>query len=216
MQVPFEMSEQTTEAYRPKYDWELKKSDLSTMQKRQAKGALWGVRRERKCFFCGIPFDPRVLFLTATIHHEARIGEVGCNLLPHLHLAHFGCNSAAGPAKGIQKMREREKVARVGGEMGMFTASSTEMARSLKMRPRWNNWIDGKPFVQIQRKRLAKMAVHELGLGSSITYDRYIGEDIEGGILTEFEIEGESIVKLNEEADTRMMREQKEREMTGK
>lgn len=67
--------------------------------------------------------------------------------------------------------------------------SGREGEKADEMRPLWNHWIRDKqngPFCHrnfIQFKDLKFMAVHALGMGSSITYSRYIHEDAHGGPL---------------------------------
>lgn len=104
------MMTQMIEAYRTKLDWEHKRSALTTQQKREAKGYLVGTFKEKNCFLCHEPLMMRLLYSSYTIHHEIKIGLPFCNLLPNLHLAHFGCNSRAGPAKSIQKQKERNNM----------------------------------------------------------------------------------------------------------
>lgn len=140
------------EAYHSYRDWEFKRSDLSSKQKREAKGYLWGVFREKNCFFCRVPFEARNLYNTCTIHHEIKIGLPFCNLLPNLHLAHFGCNSRAGPAQAIQKQRERNNMTEIANptaqlrEVVNYAEGSTEM--------QVNNLTE-VPFAKWLRKKLA-------------------------------------------------------------
>lgn len=156
------------------------------------------------CYFCKLPLGHG----EPDIHHIDENPEN--NLVGNLALAHHGCNSSdfnRKKARTATSGQTRERERRAG-----IKATSEETNRAIIMRPRWNNWIDSKPFVQINKKKLALMAVHELGIGSSITYTRYIEEDMEGKILEAFEIEGTAMVRLNPDADTRMLREQRMRE----
>lgn len=180
------------------FPWETR-ARLKGMARKQAVAVI--ISTNLNCFFCKLPLG----YGEPDLHH---IDENPTNnRLANLALSHHGCNSSDFNRKKARTATTGQRREREWG-----AATSEETNRAVIMRPRWNNWIDSKPFVQIQLKALAFKAPHTLGIGSSITYTRYINEDIAGGILEYFEIEGEAMVRLNPNADTRMLREQKERE----
>jgi hypothetical protein len=95
--------------YRLHAKWEMKRSELSTRQKKQARAFLFGCFRQTKCFFTGKPILPQLLHSGAVdIHHVLELGVEGCNLLPNLKLAYHGPNANAGhPRRGIQQDKNR-------------------------------------------------------------------------------------------------------------
>lgn len=96
--IPMEIEGQ----YRLRYRWEAKRWELTTGEKRQARAALWGLLGQKKCGFCGLALDPRLLHVAYDIHHELPAGTPGRNILPKLKLSHHSCNAPVRPSKGLQ------------------------------------------------------------------------------------------------------------------
>jgi len=143
--------------YIPAHRWELKTSELSTLQKKEARALLYGPFREKTCFFCKEPLGDEVVDKNpCDIHHILPMGELGCNYLIYIHLAHHApCNASAGKAKGIQ-MREkttwpssdptfslREKVSYMAGspEMKVNAVAETKFRSWLAEKIREKGWI---------------------------------------------------------------------------
>jgi len=209
--------DETRPVFRPvTQPWELN-AHLNRTQRYQRIEIL-AERDGRNCRGCGLTEE--------NIHQALEVHHINGSKSPYLNrlefcvLMHRSCNQRAERGRQEAQLRAnmhlpapeqvRESATRLSENRP--PSSSDENAKARVMRPRWNNWLDKKPFVQINRKKLALKAVHELGIGSSVTYSRYIDEDVEAGILNPFEIEGIPMIRLNPEADTRMLREQKERE----
>ena len=181
------------EAYHAKRDWEFKRSDLSTKQKREAKGYLWGFFREKNCFFCKVPFSARILYSSVTIHHEIKIGLPFCNLLPNLHLACLGCNSSHGPAKAIQKQRERNNVEEVKNpteqlrEVVDYSQGSTEMQANNLTEVPFAKWVKKEIILKgpIAYKDALDKGAYAVGCGQQ-AIRRHIDKLIGGGELKTF------------------------------
>ncbi len=174
------------EAYHPKFDWELKRSDLSSTQKRLVKGWKMG-HGEKNCFFCKEPLNPRLLYNSYTVHHEIKIGLPFCNLLPNLHLAHFSCNSRAGPAKAIQKQRERNKTPEQMNpteqlrEVVNYAEGSTEMQANNLCEVEFGKWV--KRHIgsegQIEYRACLNLGAYKMGCGQQ-AIRRYLDKLIAG------------------------------------
>jgi hypothetical protein len=103
----------TNEIYHPRRSWEMKITELTPRQKREARAFLFGRFGQTKCFFTGMPLYPHILQTgSITIHHLVPLGKPGCNLLMNLRLAYLGPNSNAGkPGKTAIQMIDRDKIA---------------------------------------------------------------------------------------------------------
>lgn len=123
------------------------------------------------------------------------------NEIRQLFIAHHPCNSSdhnrrrwqqSGPSYPTEREREIKSADRNQAPISeLATASSRETQKHDEMRRLWNLWINDKKrgaFSPLGQKQwqlstLAATAVHALGIGSKITYTRYIEEDVRGGIL---------------------------------
>lgn len=179
------------EAYKALRDWEFKRSDLSTKQKREAKGYLWGVFREKNCFFCKVSFSARILYTSVTIHHEIKIGLPFCNLLPNLHLACLACNSSHGPAKAIQKQKERNKAEAIANpteqmqEVVNYVEGSAEMQVTGRAEVPFKVWLIKylASFGHIEYKEALNKGAYGVGCGQQ-AIRRYLDKLIAGGEFT--------------------------------
>lgn len=95
--------------YRPLRDWELKVSDLSTTQKREARALLFGYFGQKKEHFTGKPVIPQHLHDIYDLHHLVERGTPGCNLLINLRLALHGPNANAGKARARARIQTDNK-----------------------------------------------------------------------------------------------------------
>ena len=137
--------------YRIIRSWELKVSELTTSQKKEARGLLWGLG-EKTCYICGKELDPDLDGNPCDIHHALRLGVEGCNFLPNLHLAHHACNAKEGRPKGIQTT-ERDKTP-IGEpvadptaklrEQVPYQSGSVEMQVNARAEVRYRRWLWGK------------------------------------------------------------------------
>lgn len=154
------------------------------------------------------------------IHHLNY--QISDNRIENLALAHQGCNT-----RDFNRLRVgqssssdpggRESAIMPGAHRHTYELTAPESEKSWTnregakhdlMRFRWNPWIrdlENGPFAKSKElyvSKLAKKAPWALGqegssLGSSVTYRRFIEEDIEGGILVaDIDSFGKRFVKL--------------------
>lgn len=151
-----------------------------------------------ECFKCGVLVDIEF----AEIHH---INENPYdNRLINTAPIHGKCNRELNGVKGGMVNAERAAVLKQryhvvtpkavsesagGADTYEQEWTSKEGEKHDQMRFKWNVWIldlENGPFAKGQTylfKELAYMAVRALGLGSSVTYRRYIMEDHYGRVL---------------------------------
>lgn len=130
--------------YRLRREWEMKRSELSTRQKREARAFLYGSFGQKNCWICQGALDPRQLHLAYTIHHLLELGQEGCNLLPKLTLAHLFCNSRRGKPKTIQKPdKDRIPVSATEllRESVPYDQGSSEMKANNEAEPLYRVWL---------------------------------------------------------------------------
>lgn len=202
------------EAYKAVRDWEFKRSDLSTKQKREAKGYLWGVFREKNCFFCKVPFSARILYKSVTIHHEIKIGLPFCNLLPNLHLACLGCNSSHGPAKAIQKQRERNKTEAPANpteqmqELVDYSQGSAEMNVTGRAEVPFKVWLIKELLDKghLEYKYVLNKGAYAVGCGQQ-AIRRYLDKLIAGGEFTcrTDAVTKKKLVRITQKGEERFM-----------
>lgn len=138
----------------------------------------------------------------------------------NLGLAHQSCNIKKNPrgkdvAPRERKREKRKRAGRVAWRDGRPEASSLETFKHEQMRPKYNNHIRftlPKRMSSISEKLLAELLVHELGGGSSITYARYIREDVAGGILERIYSEGTPLIRFHPEAYSPLLSKQAQQE----
>ena len=180
---------------------------LSPSQKRTNRSILLTLHGTN-CLKCG----ENLSVDTCTIEHILKGNrDHNCfhNCLPWCHTCNSGGRRTGRVrVRGIIEEKERENAA----HEQYAEASSEETRRAAKMRPRWNKWLEELKFSRYSLKGLSLQAPHALGMGSSITYRRYIEEDIAAGILGKFFDDNQEECVYWIGKDTRMIRDQKERE----
>lgn len=196
--------------YHPLFSWEAKRGDLSTTQRRVARSVRWGRYKDRACPFCSIALDVRDLQSKnpLQIHHTIPRGMPGCNLIFYLRLCHSGCNANAGKPQHpptIPNVSER------CGRTGLKEWASAEGERASVMRPLWNLVIYApdtgllhEEGMRAHRKTISSNAPGAVGakigratFGSSVTFDRYVTEDIGAGFLKDI---GDKMVERTNKA----------------
>lgn len=205
------------EAYKAHRDWEFKRSDLSTLQKREAKGYLWGVFKEKNCFFCAMPLRSQEIYTSYTIHHEIKIGLPFCNLLINLHLAHFGCNSRAGSASTIQKQREKnkERESEVKNpteqlrEVVDYSQGSTEMQTNNLSEVPFSKWVKRELLLKghLEYKEVLDQGAYAVGTGQQ-AIRRYLDKLIGGKELSckKDAVSKKKLVKLTQKGEEAFMK----------
>jgi len=146
-----------------------------------------------RCCFCEKEGD---VDTDLNLHHRDNI--INHNELPNLALAHAPCNTrdfhrkpgVSDHASKSERKGEQGSRGSGRGDAGEPEWSSKEGQKHDAMRPKWNNWVNDPvngPFKEgggvggrMRLRDLAGLAVHQLRMGSSVTYRRYIDEDRHG------------------------------------
>lgn len=97
------------QAYRPMRNWELKTSDLTPIQRKEARAFLVGRFGQKKDFFTAKPIALTLLHEAYDLHHLVERGSPGCNLLINLRLATHSSNANAGKPKKTKAIQIRDK-----------------------------------------------------------------------------------------------------------
>ena len=100
------------------FTWERKTTEYSTLQRAIARAMKLGVFRERNCFACHAPLNPRELHKSYSLHHEYRKGSPNYNLLGFVHLVHPGCHGRLGPAIETAQPQKTEREKDSAGGVG--------------------------------------------------------------------------------------------------
>ncbi len=211
------------------FQWEL----VVRLQGRNAVEAKQYLSRRdgNSCTLCGI--------IVREVLHELEFDHINGNRRDNrrwnLRLAHHTCNSIFHHRRvdAALSMLHREKESMPTEQARAELPLSSDLYPGWSTRPwssregekhdiqraRWNAWIDDLergPFrdvgAYVQLNALAKMAVHAIGLGSSVTYRRYAEEDHFGatpkepGRLEIFEHDGIQFVRYRGSANRKLDR----------
>lgn len=173
-------------AQREKIFW-LPKRRLRKIDKDRVKQIL-GERDGLKCAICGKPESVGNLELDHVNENPSN------NHLENLRLAHHSCNSSLYNLKRasipLSGQHVREKISSVGSEGAVW--SSREGEKHDVMRVRWENWVPSvlEAGGVMRARDLAERAPRALGIGSSVTYRRYLNEDVAGGVFERYREDG--------------------------
>ncbi|MGA2665111.1 MAG: hypothetical protein ABSF83_09225 [Nitrososphaerales archaeon] len=171
------------------FSWELRRV-LKGNAKTQARTYIRSL--DDSCFFCKLALG----YGTPDIHHIDENPED--NRLYNLALAHHGCNSSdfnqkkqhgiASSGHGGVRENGGQRPAEWTTEEGRRSDKMTYCYRQFLYHPKTGLLRNGGQLFSI--KWLAAMLPSELKIGKSVTYRRYIDEDIAGGFLEPTVIDG--------------------------
>lgn len=146
------MSQSRAEPYHILRRWELKRSDLTTTERREARAILFGSFRQTSCYFSHLLIPPRLLQTGAVdVHHLLPRGSPGCNLLPNLRLAFHGFNANEGKP-GVRK-RDKDRFP-VDPTLQLrqvvdYSLGSKEMQANNEAEPEFRAWM----WARMRRER---------------------------------------------------------------
>ncbi|MDG6949554.1 MAG: hypothetical protein JRM77_06900 [Nitrososphaerota archaeon] len=138
------------QSYRPFRAWELKTSELTTTQRREARAFLVGSFGQKKCHLTGRPIVLQLLHDAYDIHHLLPRGSPGCNLLINLRLALHGPNANAGKPKDRKGIRfpDKNKIPVSATELLRqtvdYSQGSREMQANGEAEVPYRGWLWGK------------------------------------------------------------------------
>ncbi len=152
--------EEVQKQYKPLRRWEHKVSDLSTTQKREARGFLLGYFGQTKCFLTGKPIVPLMLHDAYDLHHLIPRGSPGCNLMPNLRLTLHSANAAKGKPRVSRNETETKLLDATAQlrEVVDYSTGSAEMQANNETEVPYRNWLWAK--MRLQKRVLWHDAVY--------------------------------------------------------
>jgi hypothetical protein len=192
--------------YQIKRRWELKTSELSTTQKREARAFLYGSFGQTKCYFTGRPIVPQLLHAGAyDIHHILPRGSPGSNLLPNLSLALHGPNANASKPPGIQ-ISDRDKSHPTPPidptvqlrEVVDYSSGSREMQANAESEPVYRAWLWERLLMEnrVTKDTAIWAGAEKVGVSGQATRDYLKKLTSETGPFEEFKENGIKLVRI--------------------
>jgi hypothetical protein len=179
--------------------WELKRSNLSTEQKKEARALLYGRFGQKKEHFSGESIEPRKLHFAYDLHHLLPRGSPGCNLLPNMRLAYHGLNAKAGAPKGIEN-RDKDRIPPDATtslrQIVDYSAGSKEMQANAEAEPTYRKlmWEKLEYGQTTMEKTRAIFGMAELiGVSPQATRDYYGKMTSADGPLEEYKENGKRV-----------------------